>query len=42
MLVTHRQTQCQKELIDWVVRWLGARRSAPYVSMGRKRPMATR
>ena len=42
MLVTHRHTLCQNEFIDWVVRWLGAMRSAPYVRIGRKRPMATR
>ena len=42
MLVTHWQTRCQKEFIDRVVRWFGTRRSAPYVRMGRNRPMATR
>ena len=42
MLVTYRQTRCQKEFIDWVVRWLGTRRSAPYVRIRRKRPIATR
>ena len=42
LLVTHRQTRCQKEFIDSVVRWFGTRRSAPYMKMGRNRPMATR
>ena len=42
MLVTHRQTRCQKEFIDWVMRWFGTSWSAPQVRMGRKRPMATR
>ena len=42
LLVIYRHTRCQKEFIFWVVRWLGTRRSAPYVRMGRKRPIATR
>ena len=42
LLVTYRQTLCPKKFIDRVVQWFGTRRSAPYVRMGRNRPMATR
>jgi len=42
LLVVHRWTLCQKRSMLWRAEEFGVRRSAPYVSMGRRRPLPMR
>jgi len=42
LFVVHLWTRCQKLFIPLSAMYVGLRRSAPYVSMGQRRPVAMR